>query len=226
MGRALEARVRRVLIVDDHPLVRSGLQDMLRRETGLEVCGVADDVAGALRGVATTRPDVVIVDLSLRGGSGLDLIKQVRAQHPYVTLLVASMHDSLDFVDRALAAGASGFVSKLEPAETIIEAVQGVLSGRLYVSPGISEQMELRSAGSARRAGAPVTETLSDRELEVFEEIGRGRSTRQIAEALHRSVKTIETHRANIKRKLGLANGTELLHRSWAWVAEVSTSTE
>jgi DNA-binding NarL/FixJ family response regulator len=226
MNRATDARARRVLIVDDHPLVRSGLQGMLQRETGIEVCGVADDVAGALRSVAATRPDLVIVDLSLRGGSGLDVIKQVRAQHPHVALLVASMHDGLDFVDRALAAGAAGFVSKLEPSEAIVEAVMEVLAGRRYLSPGIADQLELRSAGSGPRAGAPVTETLTDRELEVFEEIGRGRSTRQIAEALHRSVKTIETHRANIKRKLGLANGTELLRRSWAWVDEAGSSAD
>src|SRR5262249_24912980 len=163
----------------------------------------------ALRGVAVTRPDIVIVDLSLRGGSGLDLIKQVRARHSRVRLMVASMHDSLDFVDRALAAGAAGFVSKLEPAETIVEGVLEVLAGRRYLCPGIAERLELRSAKSGQRAAVSDVKALTDRELEIFEQIGRGLSTRQIAEALHRSVKTIETHRANIKRKLGLATGTE-----------------
>lgn len=210
----------RVLIVDDHPVVRAGYRGLLAHEPGVEVCGEAEDVHEALRLATSLSPDVVIVDLSLRGGSGLDLLKRLRASVPDAKAIVATMHEEADFADRALAAGALAYVSKLEPSDTILEALRRVREGRLFVSPAVSERMLARmTKRGAVRSPEPV-DALSDRELEVFEAIGHGRSTRAIADELRLSVKTIETHRENIKRKLGLANHTDLIRRAWQWVLE------
>lgn len=210
----------RILIVDDHPVVRAGYRGLLEHEPGVRVCGEAEDVHEAMRLAEQLAPDIVIVDLSLRGGSGLDLLKRLRASLPGARAIVASMHEEADFADRALAAGAVGYVSKIEPGDTILHAVRRVMQGRVFVSPAVSERMleRLTVRGSVRSA-EPVG-ALSDRELEVFEAIGRGRTTRSIAEELRLSIKTIETHRENIKRKLGLANHTELIRRAWQWVLE------
>lgn len=221
MNRDVQAAQQKILIVDDHPIVRAGLRELLAAEPSLCVVGEAADVLEGLRQVAALSPDLVIVDLSLRGSNGLDLLKRIRAEHPEVRMIVASMHDEADFADRALAAGAMGYVSKHEPLETILDAVRRVMGGRVYLSPQMTERMLQRMTrrGTARRA-TPI-DGLSDRELEVFEAIGNGHSTREIAQQLQLSVKTIETHRENIKRKLGLANNSELIRRSWQWVLEM-----
>ncbi len=221
MNRDVQTVQQKILIVDDHPVVRAGLRELLAAEPSLSVVGEAADVHEGLRQVAALSPDLVIVDLSLRGSNGLDLLKRIRAEHPEVRMIVASMHDEADFADRALAAGAMGYVSKHEPLETILDAVRRVMGGRVYLSPQMTERMLQRMTrrGTARRA-TPI-DGLSDRELEVFEAIGNGHSTREIAQQLQLSVKTIETHRENIKRKLGLANNSELIRRSWQWVLEM-----
>ncbi len=224
MSGPLRAERKRILIVDDHPLVRSGLRELLAHEPDVEVCGEAEDVHGGLKLVEQLLPDLVIVDLSLRGGSGLELLKRIRVAHPQARMIVASMHDDADFADRALSAGAMGYVSKHEPVETILEAIRRVLSGRVYLSPTMVERAVQRAAGRPRPLGVAITAALTDRELEVFEAVGRGHSTRQIAEHLRLSVKTIETHRENIKRKLGLANNADLIRRSWQWVLEERSS--
>ena len=213
-------RARRILVVDDHPVVRHGLREFLAHEPDLEVCGEAADAQEALRMVESLSPDLMIVDISLNGTSGIDLIKRVRAQWPEVRMLVSSMHDEEFYADRALAAGAMGYVCKNEAVSSVLDAIRMVLHGTVYLSPAMTERIlrRIRPAEGAE-SKSPVA-GLSDRELEVFEAIGRGRSTREIAGHLHLSVKTIETHRENIKRKLGLTGNTELLQRSCRWVLE------
>ncbi len=212
-------RARRILLVDDHPVMRQGLRELLSREPDLEICGEAEDALEAVRLVESLSPDLMIVDISLKGSSGIDLMKRIRAMHPEVRMLVASMHDEVLYADRALRAGAMGYVSKQEAAEMLLDAVRHVLRGGVYMSPEMRARILARAPGEPKGDGSPVA-SLSDRELEVFEAIGTGRSTREIAEQLHLSVKTIETHRENIKRKLGLAGNIELIQRSCRWVLE------
>ncbi len=210
----------KILIVDDHPVVRRGLRELLSREPGLEVCGEAETGPDAIRLVESLSPDLVIVDISLKEGSGIDLIKRLHARFPDVRTLVASMHDEGLYADRALQAGALGYVSKQEPAEKMVEAVRLVLRGEIYLSPAMATRMFAQSKGGERKEPEDPIAKLSDRELEVFEAVGRGRRTRAIADQLKLSVKTVETHRENIKRKLGLTSNTELIQRSFRWILE------
>jgi DNA-binding NarL/FixJ family response regulator len=210
--------VSRVLIVDDHPIVRSGLGQLVQQEADLQVCGEASDASEALDEIERKKPDLVLVDISLGGSSGIELTKTIRERYERLPVLVLSMHDESLYAERALRAGAKGYVMKQEAAETVLKAIRKVLGGGLYVSDTIAARMlqEFVEGGSDQaRVGV---ETLSDRELEVFEMIGRGMPTREIAERLHLSVKTIETHRAHIKQKLNLRNATELLHHAVHWM--------
>jgi DNA-binding NarL/FixJ family response regulator len=213
----------RILIVDDHAVVRHGLRELLSHEPDLEVCGEAADVQEAQRLVESLSPDMAIVDLSLKDGSGIDLIKRLHAAHPRLRVLVASMHDEGLFAERALSAGAKGYVSKHESVERMVEAIRQVLQGEVYLSPQMTARLLARGTVPAASVTpqSPVSR-LSDREIEVFEAIGRGRTTREIAETLFLSIKTIETHRENIKRKLGLANNTELIRHACRWCLEES----
>lgn len=207
----------RILIVDDHPVVRQGLRWMINREADLVVCAEAGDDHEALEAIRASRPAAAIVDLVLGDASGIELIKDIKARHPCVAVLVVSMHDEALYAERALRAGASGYIMKHEATEELLRALRRVLSGTLYLSDGMTSRMLSRFAvGAPLEAGSPV-ERLSDRELEVFELIARGRSTRDIAHALHLSVKTIETHRAHIKEKLSLESGAELLRYAAIW---------
>jgi DNA-binding NarL/FixJ family response regulator len=212
--------MKRVLIVDDHPLVRTGFAQLISDEADLEVCGEAADETEALQQVAASRPDLVIVDLSLAGGSGLNLIERIKAQHPSVCMLVASMHDESLFAERVLSAGALGYINKQEAPSNIIKAIQTVLSGKVYVSDEMTARLLGGLAGSKLEATQSPLQRLSNRELEVFELIGRGMKTGKIAEHLQLSIKTIETHRENIKKKLGLASGPELTRRAIHWLME------
>jgi len=209
----------RILVVDDHAVVRHGLRELLSRESDLEVIGEAADTQEALRLVEGLSPDLAIVDLSLQDGSGIDLIKRLHAAHPRLRVLVASMHDEGLFAERVLAAGARGYVSKHEPIEKMLDAIRRVLQGEVYLSPQMTARLQSRGAAPSETSTSPVSR-LSDREIEVFEAIGRGRTTREIAETLFLSIKTIETHRENIKRKLGLANNTELIRHACRWCLE------
>ncbi|WP_372796876.1 response regulator [Pontiella sp.] len=213
---------RRVYLVDDHPIVRQGLIKLIEQEEQLEVCGEAGSVGEALGEIRELAPDVVLVDISLEDSNGLELIKTIDDLGLQIPTLVLSMHDESLYAEHALKAGASGYVMKQAASSTLIQAIEKVLDGEIYVSKVMSSQMlklAFRSGGEVRRSG---TEALSLRELEVFELIGRGNSTREIAEQLNLSVKTIETYRAHIKDKLHLRSGTELMQKAIHWVENES----
>jgi DNA-binding NarL/FixJ family response regulator len=210
----------RILVVDDHPLMRHGVRELLERQEGLEVCGEADSVADALAGLESSNPDLVIVDISLRDGSGLELVEKLRDRDPSIATLAWSMHDEDLFAERALRAGAMGYVSKAASAGEMVQAARDVLSGKVAVSPAVAQRL-LRTVGrdgSKSREGGIAS--LSNRELTVFELIGNGLTTRQIAERLQLSVKTIDSHRENIKAKLGLESSIELVRHAVLWVLE------
>jgi len=214
------AAATRILIVDDHPLVREGLIGLLSAEPAFEVCGEAAGLAEARQIIKDKRPHVVIVDLTLRDGNGMELVKELRGGPRDIKVLVLSMHDEALFAERALRAGAAGYVSKHEAARTIIQAVHTVLSGKLCVSQRLTEQMVNRAfSGKVDIRHSPI-EYLSDRELQVFELIGQGLTVRQIATRLELSPKTVETHREHIKDKLELKNTTELTRHAVQWVLE------
>jgi DNA-binding NarL/FixJ family response regulator len=214
-----------VYLVDDHPIVRQGLIKLIEQEDDLEVCGEAGSVAEALDAIQAQGPDVILVDISLEESNGLELIKTIDDLGLKIPTLVLSMHDESLYAEHALRAGASGYVMKQAASNTLIQAIEKVLEGEIYVSKTMSSQMlkmAFRSGGEEQRSG---TETLSLRELEVFDLIGRGNSTREIAEQLNLSIKTIETYRAHIKEKLQLRSGTELMKRAIHWVENESHRT-
>ena len=206
----------RVFLVDDHPIVRRGFQLLLGMEPDLMVCGEADSGPGALQKILTLRPDVAIVDLSLKGSSGLELTKHLRAQSLKLKLLVFTMRDEGIYAERALRAGADGYITKEEGAEKAIEAIRLLMQGKRYVSEKLAEKMMDNLVGNTSGAETAV-EALSDRELEVLELIGNGLGSREIADKLHLSIKTIESHREHIKSKLGLARAAELVSYAFNW---------
>ena len=210
------ARSIRVFLVDDHPLVRHALRDVLRHERDLEVCGEADDRDVALKGIAAAEPDLAIVDLRLRTSDGLELIRDLKNRYPKVLSLVLSMQDESITAERAVRAGARGYVSKQEPPKKIMEAVRKVLGGEIYWSEKAAAQVASRIA-SPTATSASIADTLSERELQVFEAIGLGKSTHQIGETLHIDVSTVETYRSRIKEKLHLKDGSELLQTAIRW---------
>jgi DNA-binding NarL/FixJ family response regulator len=202
---------RRIMLVDDHPVMRNGLAQLIDQEPDLKVCGQYEDSPGAFSAIASTKPDLAIVDLSLKGGSGLDLVKNIKAAYPHVLILVLSMHDESLYAERVLHAGASGYIMKQEAADQVLSAIRKVLNGGIHLSEGMSSKFVHRMATGKATAGASAMERLSDRELEVFRLIGEGRGTRQIAQHLHLSVKTVESHRAHLKEKLNLTTANELV---------------
>jgi DNA-binding NarL/FixJ family response regulator len=210
----------RILIVDDHPLVRSGLKLLIDCEPDLAVCGEAASAAEALRLLDNQKPDLLIVDLSLKDSSGLELIKRIKSRNSDVKMLVSSMFEEDLYAERVLSAGALGYVHKQEGMERVIEAIRCVLSGRVWLSTAMSDRMLRRMTASQPVAAESPVHALSDRELEVFEQIGRGKATKDIARQLHLSVKTVETHREKIKAKLGLKSAVELSRAAYQWVAE------
>lgn len=213
---------RNVYLVDDHALVREGLAKLIAQEPDLQVCAEASTAAQALEGVEHLRPDVVVVDLSLAGESGLDLIKQLQERPSPPPILVLSMHDEALYAERALRAGARGYVMKRESTSRTIAAIREVLSGRLYLSGSAASQLAERIVGlKAGQTTSPV-DLLSDRELEIFRRIGEGQSNRQIADDLHLSLKTVQTHCAHMKDKFGLANGTLLIREAVRWAEQQS----
>jgi len=217
-GRASPGQVSRVLIVDDHAVVRQGLKQLLGSEQDLEVCGEAETAFEALSRIEALKPDVVVLDLSLRESDGLDLLKDIRVRFPAVKTLVLSMHDEGFYGERVLRAGGRGYVMKEEAAEKVLEAIRCVLRGEIYLSPHLTSRMLSSLTGGKSMTDVSAVHTLSDRELQVFRLIGQGLGTRQIAEKLHLSIKTIESHRENVKRKLGLADATELVRHAVRWV--------
>lgn len=209
---------RTVLIVDDHPTFRRGLASLLQSEPDLAVCGEAGSSEAALRAIQQGHPDLVIVDLALGESDGLDLVKEMKRRHPRIPALVLSMHDEAMYAERCLRAGARGYVTKQQLDETVLAAIRRLLAGQTYMSDTLKERLAARFvAGRDLAVGMPL-DPLSDRELQVYRLIGHGRSTRQIAEALHLSVKTIESHREHIKQKLMVESASELVHRATQWV--------
>ena len=207
----------KVLLVDDHPLVRDGLVNLISQQTDLQICGEAGNEPQALELIRTVQPDVAIVDISLETGSGIELIKSIKAMFPAVTILVLSMHDESLYAERALRAGARGYVMKCEAAKKVIEAIRCVLAGQLYVSNKIAALMAEKFVEGRPAANASPIEQLSNRELEVFQLLGLGHNTRQIADHLHVGFKTVQAYCARIKEKLKLANATELLREAIRW---------
>jgi len=213
---------RRVFIVDDHTMFREGLRQLIEREAGLTVCGDAPDAAEALIGVRTSNPDVVLVDISLAGGSGLDLIKDIKAEFEDLPVLVVSMHDESLYAERALRSGAMGYVMKHEPAKTVKAAIQKVLGGDMYLSEKMSSTVISRlMRGPSNQPKSPVA-MLSDRELEVFRLLGQGKGVRQIGEELGLTIPTINSFRNRIKEKMQLKSSTEVMLHAIQWVQEDS----
>lgn len=206
----------RVFLVDDHPIVRRGFQLMLSMEPDLMVCGEADSGPAALEKIMALKPDVAIVDLSLKASSGLELVKQLRAQGLKLKLLVFTMRDEGIYAERALRAGADGYITKEEGTEKAIQAIRVLMQGKRYLSHRVAERMMDTLAGNTS-AGESAVQSLSDRDLEVLELIANGLGSREIAEKLHLSVKTIESHREHTKTKLGLSRATELVSFAFNW---------
>lgn len=208
---------RRIFLIDDHPLVREGLTNLINGQGDLMVCGEAEDSAGAMAGIATSRPDVALIDISLKNESGLELLKNLDSQFPLVALIVLSMHDEALYAERALRAGARGYVMKRETTKSVLSAIRRVLQGSVCVSERVVNSMARRLGLSGKAsAGSPV-ERLSDRELEIFRLLGQGRTTSQIADDLHLSLKTVQAYCARAKEKFGVNSQGELLRAAIRW---------
>jgi DNA-binding NarL/FixJ family response regulator len=208
----------KVFLVDDHPLVREWLTQLIQRESDMTVCGEAEDTQQALKEIEATQPDVVIADITLKTTHGLELVKDLQARRPSLPVLVLSMHDESLYAERVLRAGARGYITKQEATKRILLAIRQVLSGQIYISEKMASRMVHKMVlGRAEEQRSPI-ERLTDRELEVFQLIGRGQGTRRIAEELHLGIKTVESYRARIKEKLKLEDGTQLLQHAIQWV--------
>ncbi|HYE31771.1 MAG TPA: response regulator transcription factor [Methylomirabilota bacterium] len=209
---------KRILLVDDHPIVRQGLAELIDAQKDLGVIGTASNMQTALDLIDKLIPDLVIVDISLSGNNGIELVKNIKVRHPKMLILMLSMHDESLYAVRSLRAGASGYIMKQEATDKVLTAIRQVLNGEIYLSEKMEKRMvsQLVGAGRTERTGNPI-EDLTDRELEVFGLIGQGHGTRQIAEKLHLSIKTVESHRAHIKEKLNLKTATELVQHAIQW---------
>jgi len=211
------ARKSCVFIVDDHPLVREGLTNLINGQDDLIVCGEAKDSTQAINGIAKVRPDVALIDISLENESGLELVKQLKTQFPQVALIILTMHDEALYAERALRAGAQGYVMKHETSKSVLASIRRVLGGGVYVSERIVKRMALRLTSSRQTITSSPVERLSDRELEIFRLLGQGRTTSQIAGDLNLSLKTVQAYCARAKEKFGVASLTELLHAAIRW---------
>ncbi len=211
--------VKRIFIVDDHPIVRNGLSLLIAQEDDLEVCGEAGDSVDAIEKISKLKPDVALVDISLDGSNGIDLTRALKLRVPKTAVLMLSMHDESLYAERSMRAGARGYLMKQESPETVIEAIRQVLAGELYLSDPVKSLLlkEMLDGTSSDTRLSGGVQSLSDRELEIFHLLGTGLSTRDVAASLGLSVKTVETHREHIKRKLGVKTATELLHRAIRW---------
>ena len=207
----------KIFLVDDHPLVREWLTYLIQLQPDLVVCGEAEDAPHALRDIAATKPDVAIVDISLKLGSGIELIKNLKAVNPNVAIIVLSMHDERLYAERALRAGARGYIMKRETAKKVITAIRQVLSGKVYMSESLAAIFAEKFVEGRLPASGSLVEQLSDRELETFQLLGKGYETRQVAERMGVSMKTVQAHCAHIKEKLKLTNAAELLREAVRW---------
>jgi DNA-binding NarL/FixJ family response regulator len=208
---------RRVLVIDDHPIVRHGLAVLINREPDLMVCGEAEAAQSATQAIVSLRPNLVILDISLGGPDGLELLKQIRTRNADLPVLVLSMHDEMIYAERALRAGANGYIMKQEATDRVLTAIRCILEGQVYVPDRVASRLLRQYAHTSTVIARSPLAALSDRELEVFRLIGAGRSTRQIAEILHLSVKTVESYQAHIKEKLELRDAHELQYYAIEW---------
>lgn len=207
-----------MLLVDDHPFMRAGLAQLINRQSDLQVCGEAGNPAEAMAAVERERPDLVLSDLTMPGRSGLEFVKDLVALHPGLPILVISMHDEVVYAERTLRAGARGYIMKEAGGESLLSAIRQVLRGEVYVSPRMSARvLENLSSRRPRGSTSPIHQ-LTDREFEVFQLIGQGKSTREIARQLHLSTKTVDVHRSHLKAKLGLVDVTALIRHAVRWV--------
>ena len=208
-----------VLLVEDHPMFRERLAAVISKRGDMSVCGEADNVHDAIRLAENLKPNIAIVDITLRGSNGLDFLKDLKARGIDLPVLVLSMHDEAVYAERVLRAGARGYITKYEASSEVMAAIEQVLKGEIYLSRQMTSRMLGRFSGT-RKGGAGDINALTDRELEVFQRIGRGEAARDIAATLHVGITTIDTYRARIKEKLGLKNGNELQRRAMEWVQE------
>jgi DNA-binding NarL/FixJ family response regulator len=208
----------RVLLVEDHAMLRERLAQLINQDPALQVCGETDNIRQAMEIVRTEKPDIAIVDITLQGSSGLELIKDLKAHEVELPVLVLSMHEESLYAERVLAAGGKGYLTKHENSNTLLAAIKRVLEGKVYLSERMTERVLGKLTGT--ELTAPTINRLTDRELEVFQLIGVGRTTREIAESLHLGITTVETYRTRIREKLGLRNTTELQHRASIWARE------
>jgi DNA-binding NarL/FixJ family response regulator len=221
MPNSIKSKCPRVVLIEDHPMFREHLTDLIIKELGVSVCGEADNIKDAMALIQKERPDLAIIDITLRGGSsGLELIKDIKAQGIDVKILVLSMHDEELYAERALRAGARGYITKNEESAELIRAIRCVLSGEIYASQRVTARMLERMSQKRSPSSLTGLETLADRELEVFQMLGRGQSTRDISQALNLGESTVETYRGRIKEKLGLRSAAELYLRAGQWVRD------
>jgi len=207
----------RILLVDDHPVVRDGFADVINREPDLMVCAVAEDRAGALQAIETSRPNLVVIDLTLKNSSGMELIKDIQVQRPGLLILVVSMHNENLYAERVLRAGARGYITKQQATRDILQAIRRVLSGGIYLNEATGAAVLARLSAKPQTEGDAVLDLLTDRELQVFELTGQGFNTREIAGHLHIDMKTVETYRLRIKEKLNLETSSDLLKLAIRW---------
>jgi len=210
----------RVLIVDDHPLVRSGIKAIIQMEPDLEVCDEAEDHASALEAIAEQKPDMVLVDISLKNSNGLNLLKDITHQHPEILTLAVSMHDEYTYAIRCLKAGAKGYIMKQEGTEKIRDAIRCVLAGKTYLSEDMTQNTVDQLSQGRSPAGASPVEALSNRELELFQLTGQGKEIAEIAEIMNISPRTVEVHRSHIKKKLGLRTSTDIFQMAYDWLRQ------
>ena len=220
----IQATKSRIVLVDDHPILREGLSRMINQEHDLQVCGQAADAGEALQLTAALRPDLTMVDLTLHDMNGLELIKGLRSRFLKMRILVLSMHKETLYAERALRAGANGYLMKQEPPETVLAAIRKVLRGEVYLSDVMASRLVVELTQGHGKPFTSSVSQLSDRELEIFELLGRGHGTRQIADRLSLSIKTVESHREHIKVKLQLDNATELAQHAFEWVKNESAN--
>ncbi len=210
----------KVVLVEDHPMFREHIGHLINRDLGMSVCGEADNIQDGLRVILETEPDVAIVDLTLKGSNGLELLKDIKAQGLQVNVLVLSMHDEELYAERVLRAGARGYITKNEASSELLKAIKKVMHGEVYVSRFVTARILERMSNKGGTMSTGGVEALADRELEVFQLLGRGKNTKQIAEQLHLGESTVETYRSRIKEKLGLRSSAEVYLRAGQWVRE------
>ena len=219
-----QATKKKVLVVDDHPLLRQGLAMLINQQADMQVCGEAEEAHAAMQSIAEKHPDIIILDLSLKGPDGLELLKSIRAAYPDLPVLILSMHDEAIYAERTLRARANGYIMKQEATDKVLVALRRIFNGDVYLSDSMSKKMLQQYIDGAPSLLQSRIAALSDRELEVFRLIGEGLATREIADELHLSVKTVETYQAHIKDKLSLRSGRELIQHAIQWKMNEKTA--